>query len=67
MNTVTKTNFKKISQGVYQVEDTTVTVQRDLDNRSWVYLIDGELTPFSYSSRAIAGDLGRKHFNSIIS
>lgn len=41
MNTVTKTNFKKISQGVYQVEGTTVTVQRDLDNRNWVYLIDG--------------------------
>lgn len=63
MNTVTKTEFVKVSKGVYQVKGTTVTVERDLNNRDWVYKINGVLTPFMYSSRAIAGDVGRKHFN----
>lgn len=67
MNTVTITKTSKVEKGVYSVEGTSVTVEKDLDGREWVFKVSGELMPFAYKTLAMAADEGRKTYNRMLS
>lgn len=66
MNTVTITKTSKVEKGVYRVEGTSVTVEKDLDGRAWIFKVSGKLMPFSYKTLAMAADEGRKTYNRML-
>lgn len=66
-HTVTETKIEKIKKGVYRVSGTSVSVEKDIDGRNWVFSVSGELMPFAYKTLSLAAEEGRKTYNRIVS